>query len=342
MLMATLSASAIALTPVRAAPTPAPCAPVPQGNAVSVPVDVIGGRLFARWSRRSGGELRFYLDTGGGFNQLAPATVHRLGLAADRKVFGSDTIAWVRLPRDIGRDSFPAIPSDERFAEAHPEDSGTIRLLVSPATDIWEGFAAEGVTVDGILGPVWFADRVWSHDYPNRRLYYYGADPVTAISANCWVPLGFQVDSAGRRTMHFPRITAVIDGDSVEFLLDTGAMTTLTDSAWRAVEPGEPRTRATSFIVTQRLDRWHARHPDWPVILDAEKRFGARMIRVPLVEVGGQRLGPVWFTERPNGAFHQYLSQWMDRRVDGALGGSAWRSVTLVIDYPRSRAAVLK
>jgi len=35
------------------------------------------------------------------------------------------------------------------------------------------------------------------------------------------------------------------------------------------------------------------------------------------------------------------MSQYMDRPIEGALGGSAFRYVTLIIDYPRARAAAL-
>jgi hypothetical protein len=65
------------------------------------------------------------------------------------------------------------------------------------------------------------------------------------------------------------------------------------------------------------------------------------MIRVPTIEIGSQKIGPVWFTERPNRSFHDFMSQYMDQPIDGALGGSAWRYGTLIIDYPRARAAVI-
>jgi len=65
------------------------------------------------------------------------------------------------------------------------------------------------------------------------------------------------------------------------------------------------------------------------------------MMRVPAIEVGGRQIGPVWFTERPDGNFHDFMSQYMDKPIEGALGGSAWRYVTLVLDYPGAKAALL-
>ena len=47
---------------------------------------------------------------------------------------------------------------------------------------------------------------------------------------------------------------------------------------------------------------------------------------------------PVWFTRRPDANFYEYLSRWMDQRVDGALGGSVFQYFAMVVDYPRARA----
>jgi hypothetical protein len=74
---------------------------------------------------------------------------------------------------------------------------------------------------------------------------------------------------------------------------------------------------------------------------NAEKQGGAAMMRVPTIEVGGQKIGPVWFTERPDRNFRDFMSQYMDKPIEGALGGSAWRYVTLVLDYPGAKAALL-
>jgi len=341
MSLVLLAATAL-LFPVQPPGPRIPCGPVPQGQVV--PTDFVGGRFFARWRLRDSGEARFYLDTGGGFNMLAPDGVGRLGGTPEPKVVDGNTIPWVRIRRDIGDESFPPIPSDERFVTDGRDHRRTIRLLALPAEGeaglMWQEFARESVRVDGMLGPQWFADRVWALDYPGRRLLYFGTDAVSSIPAGCWAPLGFQVDSAGHRTMHFPRITAVVDGDSVDFLFDSGATTTLTDSARQMVNPGERDDHATSFIIHARFEQWHERHPDWPILSNAERGRGSRMIRVPLIEVAGQRIGPVWFTERPDASFRR-MSQWTDRAVEGALGGSAWRYATVVLDYPRARLALI-
>jgi hypothetical protein len=48
--------------------------------------------------------------------------------------------------------------------------------------------------------------------------------------------------------------------------------------------------------------------------------------------------GPVWFTRRPDPNFHQFMSQFMDRQVEGALGGSALKFFRVTVDYPRAVA----
>jgi hypothetical protein len=46
----------------------------------------------------------------------------------------------------------------------------------------------------------------------------------------------------------------------------------------------------------------------------------------------------VWFTIRPDRAFTQFMSQWMDQPVVGALGGSALQYFRVIADYPNARA----
>ncbi|HEU5358930.1 MAG TPA: hypothetical protein VFU45_07415 [Gemmatimonadales bacterium] len=199
-----------------------------------------------------------------------------------------------------------------------------------------------GVIWDGRLGAAWFLGGVWTFDYPAHRLLFNGPARTGPSDPRCWEPLGFQVDSAGRRTNIFPRVAAVVAGDTIQFLLDTGARTDVTESAWPRIEPATPRHRAASFIGAARFAEWHTRHPDWPVVEHAEAGSdSSAMIRVPSITVDGQAIGPVWFTERPTHSFATFMSQYTDRPVEGALGGSAWQYVTLILDYPRARMAVL-
>jgi hypothetical protein len=95
----------------------------------------------------------------------------------------------------------------------------------------------------------------------------------------------------------------------------------------------------TSFITQEVFDRWRSRHPDRRVVEKADGTTGMPMILVPRVQIAGHSVGPAWFTMRHDGNFHQFMSRWMDRRVDGALGGSVLRHFRVTIDYPAAAAA---
>lgn len=137
-----------------------------------------------------------------------------------------------------------------------------------------------------------------------------------------------------------------MDGEVLDFLFDTGATGQLTDAALNIVDDENEAIRGASFITQTMYDKWRARHPEWRIIekadrygVDQPKRFGnGAMIQVPYVEIAGIKSGPVWFTTRPDSNFHDYMSQWMDKRVEGALGGSALKYFSIIIDYPNSTA----
>ncbi|AOH35153.1 hypothetical protein BGP89_01255 [Luteimonas sp. JM171] len=79
-------------------------------------------------------------------------------------------------------------------------------------------------------------------------------------------------------------------------------------------------------------------HPEWRVIQGAQAGTGSDMIEVPEVEIAGFTVGPVWFTHRPDAAFHDMMSSMMDQRVEGAIGGNAFRHFVMTVDYPRAVA----
>jgi hypothetical protein len=342
MLIIRLQLTLVALLRMLSATPDAVCS-APIGGR-PVPADFVGNRIFVRWAAPGFQSLRLYSDTGGGLLSLFPEAVRRLSLPVDTLnwTHGAEhgTQLRVRIPSALNEALVPPVPSAHSIGlRVPPRDSTTVLLLVeydgSPPDD------ESGYDWDGRLGSAWFANRVWTIDYPNRRMYFDGAKSRVHADPSCWVPIGFQTDSMGRRTNDFPRIAARIDGEEIQFLLDTGAQTELTDSAWRRLGSNEPRHRATSFITSQRFEQWHRKHPEWLIVPNAEKPSGAAMMRVPTIEVGGRQIGPVWFTERPDRNFRDFMSQYMDKPIEGALGGSAWRYVMLVLDYPGAKAALL-
>jgi hypothetical protein len=295
-----------------------PAATSHQATVWRLPVRYDADRFAATPVTSDGDTLVLYTDTGGGTNMLWESTVRRLRLTTERVVQGTDTATLVRLPALSPAASIPLPSSDPFGSRFFVPRQGTVDQLAR----------------DGFLGRTWFADRVWIFDYPRRSLSVLHRADALSWASDHSVPLGFQTDSAGRRTTHFPRVRIEVDGDSLDLLFDTGATITLTDTALMQLGDGGPRERGTSFIAQHVFDRWRRRHPDWRVIERADRTLDMPIILVPTISVGGHVVGPVWFTMRPDRNFHQFMSQWMDRRVDGALGGSGLRYFRITVDYP--------
>jgi hypothetical protein len=266
-----------------------------------------------------GKELRFFTDTGGGFNAISKDTADRLGLDVETIDADGRPMALVPFPDFDAGHALPEAPKHFMQGRLATVDAGM--------------FPVKG---DGFLGGRWFADGVWSFDYAAGRL----EKLASYAGAGTPVPLGFQTNAAGQRTMHFPSMDITVDGEVLPVLLDTGATATLGEDA--AAMHGLPvgTNVGTSFIEREVFERWVAKHPDWRVAQDGDAmpkgRF--RMIEVPEVTIGGHTVGPVWFAERPPGAFQKYMASMMDRPTWGAIGGSGLKYFHMVIDYPASRA----
>ena len=272
--------------------------------------------------------LRFFTDTGGG-DWISVEAARRLPHAVETGRVGDSSFDVVPMP-DFRPDA--AIPPyDVDHDTRHPLLRG--RLVVStPKPRIQPR--------DGMLGQAWFGGRIWTFDYAHRRLLLHDDPPVHRPGAEA--PLGFPRDTSGRPTAHFPSIEASIEGATHAFLFDTGATVRLTADAHATADPG-PVERATSFVAAWLFDTWRERHPDWRTVEDADANLhGEPMIEVPSVTVAGLEAGPVWFTRRPDTNFHDFMSSMMDRRVEGALGGSLLRYFSITVDYPRAVASFQK
>lgn len=311
MIRFALAASALILTVV-ADPKPA--------FSQALPARFEAGRVFLDETTASGQPIVFFTDTGGG-RMITQAAAERLGLSlTPASPSGEGGM--------IGTAPAPVLAAG---AVTPPPPAGPVAVAAGSQIPGWP------VDYDMLLGGSWFADRIWTLDYPAGRMVVETADwrpPAEAVV----LPLGFQVRD-GARTTHFPRIEVRIDGDAVSLLLDTGATTVLTPEAVSALADGGPQARATSMISDTLFQRWRAAHPDWRVIEAAQVGTGSAMIEVPEVRIGALTVGPVWFTHRPDRAFHGFMGQFMDARIEGALGGNAFDGLVLTIDYPGSRAA---
>jgi len=302
-------------------------AQTPSSGARPLDAHFVNDRVLVDAPLASGGHIRFWTDTGGGGTILYDRTARLLGL----------TLA--PLPPAMARD-FP--PGAQRVDGPLPLKS---TALPPPAGPIF--VAADGLTfmgaasdADGNLGQNWFAGRVWTWDYPRGTLALEppGWKPPTDARV---IPVGFRPPAPGASARYFPRIEVTVAGEAISVLLDTGATTVLTPEAAKAIDGG-PRLRATSMIAASRLAAWRRDHPTWRVIEQAQGGTHARMIEAVDVAVAGIAVGPVWFTERPDGNFTQMMSAETDRPVEGALGGNAFHSLRMTLDYPHGLAAFAK
>jgi hypothetical protein len=283
---------------------------------VELPARFEANRIFVDVAIPGGDTLRLFTDTGGG--------LFIYGHAVDRINLGDS--------EDVGlRD----IAIDGNF----PEPLGSPNLKIPVFRPEARRYNLVG---DGVLGQAWFADRTWTFDYPRQKLLMHLGTHKPVVG-NHEVRLGFRTNSAVARRLAFPRISMSVAGDSLEMLFDTGASVKLTPHARGQLRAESTAVRSTSFVTSEILDRWCNRHPDWRVLPDADERVGGmRMVLVPEVQIAGFSVGPVWFTERPDANFHEYMSQWMDRQIDGAVGGNVLRYFAITVDYPRATAYFVK
>jgi hypothetical protein len=290
-----------------------------QGGRV-LPARFEADRVFLDETTSDGRPVVFFTDSGGGRYITSPAA-ERLGLA----------LTPIPDAPEGGPTHLAAWPVLAAGSPTAPLPEGPLPVMGGSVLPGWTP------DHDAMLGGAWFADRIWTFDYPRGRLT---SEPATWTppAGGVVLPLGFQVED-GARTTHFPRIEVRIDGETIALLLDTGATTALTPEALAAIGDGGPAMRATSMISDTVFNRWRTAHPDWRVIEAAQIGTRSAMIEAPSVEIGGLSVGPVWFTHRPDRAFHDYMSSMMNAPVEGALGGNAFSDLVMTIDYPGARAA---
>jgi hypothetical protein len=293
--------------------------------AQMLPTHYEAGHFYATPQTVDGSSLRLLVDTGGGgaagMYWLSAKASQRLGLKT-----GTCTVDGDALP--------VATPPAYRPGRQLPPAGGPCagKLLVNPGP----------YPDDGQLGAAYLGNRVWTFDYPRQQLRMEATDWRPDPTAHR-APLGFQTDAHGKVAQHFPRIVVHIDGKPLDMLLDTGA-TAHPTPAGKAAAGTETVNGfgAASYITTSMLESWHKAHPRWPIVEDGDDlmapRLKARLIEVPKMEIAGWSVGPVWFTERPDRAFHGMMARLMDTSPEGAIGANVLVRFRLTIDYPQATA----
>ncbi len=272
-------------------------------------------RFFMAYPTTSGDSVLFYTDTGGG-RLVYPAVAQIMNLTIDSVAVEGGYMEMLPVAGAFRERGWPApLQAPFVFRESQRMDT----------------------SFDGMLGAYWFGNKRWRFDYADGKLYKVDSIDWSALPASHTVELGFMTDSTDQALTHFPRLDIVVDGDTIPTLLDTGAKISLSDEAATIMDQeGEV---GASFIISTLFDRWRMDHPDWRVIEGGDAHLQMDLIEVPEVTVAGHTVGPVWFARRPDPNFTEYMSQWMDQPVQGAVGGSCFLHFeSMVVDYVARKA----
>lgn len=296
---------------------------------VEVPAVYEAGHFYATPMLQDGRSLRLVVDTGGGGGSgwfvLSRDAVARLGLATQPCTLGHERVDVVG-------------PLSYRPGHSLPASNKT--PCDAPVLVIGNGGKIEGE--DGQLGAGYLPGHIWTFDYPARTLWL--EPPSWQPSRDMHrLPLKFPRDDKGAPTGGFARIAARIDGETLYFLLDTGATAHPTDAGNVAgTEVTSKGMGVTSYVTTSQLERWHKSHPRWRVVANGDDLTPAmRLIEVPSLQIGAWQVGPVWFTERPDANFSDAPGQvgsFVAGPIVGALGANVYRHFRMTLDYPGANA----
>lgn len=209
--------------------------PDPVDDTVAPQVRYDAHRFFLRPVTIAGDTLLLFMDTGG-INVLRRSVAERGGMSPTPQLRTSGDTAWV-----------VALPQFRKNADV-PLPAGSAPLVMDVPSEqamasmakLWPGTTAWS----GQVGSMWFSAGVWTFDYVHGRLLLLRQSAGLTATEPHVISLAFKAATGPRRT-NFARVRAEIDGDSLDLLFDTGATSTLTDSAWRAIGDGLPRERAT-------------------------------------------------------------------------------------------------
>ena len=303
------------------------CICVAEGATV-VPTVYEAGHFYATPTTRDGKSVRILFDTGaGGSNYFitrdAAARLKLKASSCTAAPHSADSqITFVARPDYVTGAALPRAT----------DHCGDVLVIAKPP-----GFD----NADGIAGGRYLEGRIWTFDYPAHEL---------RVEDDHWRPsltthstkLGIQRDAAGALVSAYPRVTIDVDGAPIDVLLDTGATAQPTQAAQALMKiPTVNGLGVASYITRSIMNRWHAAHPEWPMVNAADafdKRSATRAIQVPDVVIAGWVVGPIWFTERADANFESFMSAYMDRTVHGAVGANVLDAFVMTLDYRKSKA----
>ncbi len=288
-------------------------------TAQVLPTKFIENQIFLTPKLKDGRELMIFSDTGGGWNAIAKELYDQYHWPTIIKQSENETITLSAMPEFMEGYSIP-LAGLNNFMQGY--------LFIVERKRL-----AKLHRVDGFLGGRWHAEKILQFNYPMKQLILH-ANLEESISKK-WhkLSLGFQKNNQDNYTTAFPSVEIAVEGKVYAVLLDTGASAHLSEEAKIKLKTNA-NVIGTSYIIGSVFDAWRSQHPEWLIIENGDELANSAMIRVPEVKIGSKKIGPVWFTRREDKNFHQFMSTMMDRKVDGAIGGSLFQYLNMVVDYP--------
>ena len=181
---------------------------------------------------------------------------------------------------------------------------------------------------DGFIGADWYADKAWKLDYKNKKVSYSRmSSEITGAER-----IGFKVLN-GKRVTHQPTMSIEIDGKKYFMLFDTGATANYSSDARKTIKLKDQFCGA-SFMKASLFDLLSKKYPLWKIIKSGDHfSGGSDLLKIPAIKVGGHIVGPIWFAKRSNAVYEKYSKKYVDRPIDGAVGGNILKNFLVTIDY---------
>jgi len=198
-----------------------------------------------------------------------------------------------------------------------PVGAGLVTPLASDGfLPLFDGSISDRIFegIDAQFGETWFAGRITRFDYRRKTLSLLDAVPVTA-------------GRLGRAEIAAPHsLIVTVNGENIAMALDIAATVVLGDVAESRMHDSWGAVRATSFLRSDVMAKWHAANPRWPYVPNAGAG-GVAALCVPQLTVGSYRAVNVWFSTRPKDDVFE------GETVSGKIGPTAFRDAVLTLDY---------
>lgn len=248
---------------------------------------------------------------------------------------GYDLVSARAAQRAHLKEGVAHLKGGDRRTYALPRPSAlTSDALLQARAGALEGTFVE--PVDGTLSLGRFAAQPLTIDFPRKTVTVRKSTP-RGDRVKMTVGLGPRASPQLVPTA-YALVPVTIGGERVLMLLDTGADVAIAAARRNRFDDGAA-TRSLPLIAKALYTRLHARHPDWRVLAGAgrmaETKRAVTLLLVPEFRIGAHRGPPTWFAVRDDPATYGYLSSVFRTKVEGDLGGEAFRRWRITIDVAR-------